>query len=162
MHDSQAWVKSYLRSWVSHYNSQLGLPCLQNIVDVSMYVKKQTIPRPIYFDPKALSGRSYLRSCTWLAIYACLWATSIKIMDKRHTILHPYQEYFSHTGRSEGDIMKGCFWLHILLLPVGLKLRTTRSANQGETYWAPPHQPIWEDWLDAQVVLITSFLHMQL
>ena len=37
----------------------------------------------------------------------CLWATSIKTMDILHAILRPYQQYFSHTGRCEGGIMKG-------------------------------------------------------
>ena len=51
-------------------------------------------------------------------------------MDRRHTTLRPYQEYFSHTGRCEDDIMKG--WLQLNKLPpsVGLKPGTARSAGQ--------------------------------
>ena len=33
----------------------------------------------------------------------CLWATSIEIVDRLHAISGPYQQYFSHIGRCEGD-----------------------------------------------------------
>ena len=48
----------------------------------------------------------------------CLRATSIEIMDRWHATLRPYQEYCSHTGRCEGDIMKGLLQLNKLTPPV--------------------------------------------
>ena len=42
-----------------------------------------------------------------LPIALCGPATSIEIMDRLHAILRPHHQYFSHTGRCEGDIMKG-------------------------------------------------------
>ena len=45
-------------------------------------------------------------------------------------ILCTYQEYFSNTGRCEGDIMKAWLQLNKLPPPVGLKPGTARSAGQ--------------------------------
>ena len=60
----------------------------------------------------------------------CLWVTSIEILDRWNATLRPYQEYFSHKDRWEGDIMKGWLQLNKLPPPVGLKSGTARSAGQ--------------------------------
>ena len=55
---------------------------------------------------------------------------AIKIMDIWHATLRFHQEYFSQTGRFEGDIMKGYFQLNKLPPQYGLKPGTARSTGQ--------------------------------
>ena len=67
-------------------------------------------------------GMRYSQQNMYVASHIiCLWATSIEIMDRWHTTLRPYQEYFSHTGRCEDEIMKGWLQLNKLPPPVGFK-----------------------------------------
>ena len=60
----------------------------------------------------------------------CLWATLIEIVDRWHATLRLYQEYFSHTGRCEGDIMKGSLQLNKLPPSMELKPGTASLAGQ--------------------------------